>query len=664
MLALLIEPNSGQPPVFPADPSGHQRALAEALAHALRKVAAAGPLLIVLDDLHWADMPSLRALDAALELLQSSEVMVLGLARPELQRRFPHLFSAAPTLRLTLGRLNADESVALVNCLLPRDPAAAELGRIVQLGEGNPFFLEELVNARASGDETFPDSVLAVVEARLEARDEEERAVLAAASLFGTSFWEGAVRDVMTAEGRSEFASSALTRLVAAQLLITRASSRFPGERELAFRHALLREGALARLCRTDMQRGHLAAARWLERNGEDDPSVLAHHFALGGDREQTGHYSVESARKARNAFDYPLLAALAEQALAMDLPAKHQGNLHEELAHVYAIRGDYERAKVHAGMRASLISGPDMFSLARQMMSIVEHEDVPDLRQATDPFDEIIDCAVEPGTEAMACPALAWPLWELYCMGFGNALRARIAKCGDAIARIASGYPTAVCWRFENLSFVHIGERYELEVAHERLLQNEALAETLGDRIALNITLAALCAAAVERGCPEEAVALGKRTSAALLYASQREVFHYANIEALVALERWDDAEQALSAARAMNPGTTTDRGRLDAAEGLLALARGQHARAELALNVAAHRLGRVPPEHAVVVLRHARLCAQKGELARASALLGEAEARHEWLLAQGYIGKLTGLLAATRAELSGVDGRAENDA
>src|SRR6185369_3669679 len=94
-----------------------------------------------------------------------------------------------------------------------------------------------------------------------------------------------------------------LNLLVAQEVLLRRPVSRFPAEREFAFRHALLREGAYAMLTDDDRRLGHRLAATWLEGAGEGDPLILAEHFDRGQQLERAaGHYLHASERALRGA--------------------------------------------------------------------------------------------------------------------------------------------------------------------------------------------------------------------------------------------------------------------------------------------------------------------------------------------------------------------------
>jgi hypothetical protein len=147
------------------------------------------PLIVVVEDVHWGDVASVGFLDAALRALAQRPFFVVALARPEVHQRFPSLWSGRDPQLVRLGPLLPKASERLVRAALGDgvDPAAVE--RIVARAEGNAFFMEELIRATVDGaGEALPDTVLGMVQARLDALGPEAKRILRAASLFGPIF--------------------------------------------------------------------------------------------------------------------------------------------------------------------------------------------------------------------------------------------------------------------------------------------------------------------------------------------------------------------------------------------------------------------------------------------------------------------------------------------
>jgi hypothetical protein len=147
------------------------------------------PVILVVEDLHWGDVASVGFIDAALRALAGRPFFVMALARPELHERFPALWPERDVQTIRLGPLLPKASERLVRAALGEgvDPAAVQ--RIVARAEGNAFFMEELIRAAEGGaDESLPDTVLGMVQARLDALGAEAKRILRAASLFGPIF--------------------------------------------------------------------------------------------------------------------------------------------------------------------------------------------------------------------------------------------------------------------------------------------------------------------------------------------------------------------------------------------------------------------------------------------------------------------------------------------
>src|SRR5262249_17512232 len=140
--------------------------------------------------------------------------------------------------------------------------------------------------------------------------DDEARRILRAASIFGETFWVGGVAALLGGAERTLWVHDRLRELVEQEVIVRRGESRFAGEEEVSFRHALLREGAHAMLTDEDRALGHRLAAEWLEPRGEQDMLVLAEHFEKGGSGERAGHCYLRAAERARSSGDN--MAALA----------------------------------------------------------------------------------------------------------------------------------------------------------------------------------------------------------------------------------------------------------------------------------------------------------------------------------------------------------------
>jgi eukaryotic-like serine/threonine-protein kinase len=170
------------------------------------------------------------------------------------------------------------------------------IGRAVEQSDGNALFLEELIRMVAEGrGEAPPETVLAVLQARLMRMEPGARQVLLAASIFGRTFWSVGLDELLGQQGASE---EHLRQLVEREVIEPQPDGRFPGMAEYRFRHALVRDAAYGLVPDSHRPRGHWLAGAWLERMGEPDPVVLATHYQLGQQLEVAAHFYTQAAEQ------------------------------------------------------------------------------------------------------------------------------------------------------------------------------------------------------------------------------------------------------------------------------------------------------------------------------------------------------------------------------
>ncbi len=273
--------------------------------------AGAAPVVIALEDLHWADAPSLRFLDEALRALRDRPLLVLGFGRPELLTAAPELFRRHHPTELRLAPLAPRACEALVRGALG-DVDASTIARLVERSAGNAFYLEELIRAVAAGQGgELPPTVMAMVHARLDAVPPAQRRLLRAGSVLGRAFARGSVA-ALVGEPAADLVAP-LGELVARELLGQRVAAASPDDDVFTFRHELVREAAYAMLTADDRRAGHHAAAAWLEARGAGDAVVLAQHWELGGEPARAASWYRRAAEAALAANDFAgVLAAVA----------------------------------------------------------------------------------------------------------------------------------------------------------------------------------------------------------------------------------------------------------------------------------------------------------------------------------------------------------------
>jgi hypothetical protein len=279
------------------------------------------PTVIVLEDLHWGDQPTVAFVDAALRTLRERPLFVLALARPEVELRFPRLWAEREVQSIRLGELGKKASERLVREVLGDRATDSLVARIVERAAGNAFYLEELVRAAAESrrddDVALPETVLAMVQARLEAMEPEARQVLRAASVFGQVFWSGAVTALLGRDAETtSITRDWLAEVVRREVVTERRAGKFYGETEYTFRHALVRDAAYAMLTDADRELGHRLAAQWLERVGEPEALVLAEHFERGGERTRAVGWWRRAAEQALGGNDLGAALARVERGL------------------------------------------------------------------------------------------------------------------------------------------------------------------------------------------------------------------------------------------------------------------------------------------------------------------------------------------------------------
>ncbi len=263
----------------------------------LEQIAADRTTVLVFEDLHWAGEGMLAFLDHLATQLAGVPLLVVSTTRPELYERYPGQGAGLPTVRL--AALSENESGQLVAGLLESTALPAELQQaVLDRAAGNPLFTQEFVallhdreliarkgaswELRRDAEVPVPDSVQAVIAARLDTLDPKAKSLLGDAAVIGKVFWAGALTEM---GDRDPFATAArLGELVRRELIAPARRSSMAGEAEYSFGHALVRDVAYEQLPRTARVPRHLAAAVWIEAKVADRVAdfadVLAHHYA------------------------------------------------------------------------------------------------------------------------------------------------------------------------------------------------------------------------------------------------------------------------------------------------------------------------------------------------------------------------------------------------
>lgn len=323
------------------------------------------PVILILEDLHWADGPTVHFVDAALRSLAESPLLVVALARPEIADRFVGLWSERALMHFALPPLTKKACARIVGSLL--DTAdATQVALIVKRAEGNPFVLEEVVRAAAEGLDISRGSatptVLAMAQARFDAIGGDAKRVLRAGAVFGETFAAEGVHALIGGDERA--LTEWLDILSAREVVFPRARTTPTGigaalPYEWSFRHALLRDAAYELLTDEDRIRAHEAAALWLEGRGHVEPAVLAEHFERGGNTEKAAYWTCGTAVQLLEANQFAEAVERVGHGVRLqpDSPTLARLRLVEAQAHFW--RTEYVQAEEAA--RRALLTNDDV---------------------------------------------------------------------------------------------------------------------------------------------------------------------------------------------------------------------------------------------------------------------------------------------------------------
>jgi class 3 adenylate cyclase/ATP/maltotriose-dependent transcriptional regulator MalT len=244
------------------------------------QLADAQPLVLVFEDVHWAEEPLLDLVEHLARSLRSAPVLILAIARPELLDTRPSWGGGIRSASaIDLARLDQRESEELADALLSRgEVPPAQRALVLERAEGNPLFLEEI--ARALGDdgalERIPDTVQALIAARIDRLAPDEKCVLQSAALVGRVFWQGAISRLAP----NLDVAPLLDVLAEREFVVPEERSTISGEAAYRFAHVLIRDVAYAGLSKAERADQHRVFAAWIEDRARDElAEIRAHHL-------------------------------------------------------------------------------------------------------------------------------------------------------------------------------------------------------------------------------------------------------------------------------------------------------------------------------------------------------------------------------------------------
>jgi len=282
------------------------------------------PLLVIFEDLHWADPGLLDLIEYLATHIRDEPLVIVGLTRPEFIDRRPG-WGSGLFAHTTIGLepLSSAETFILAERLVVKSVGLKEaIERLAEASEGNPLFVEELTSALTEGHELgsdLPTTVRAAIAARLDGLPNTARAVLLDASVMGRTFWRGVLSAL---RGQREL-DEALAALEVRDFIRRVPSSRVRGDIEYLFKHMLIRDVAYATLPRSLRRERHAAVARYIESaagQARDLAAFLAHHWREAGEPNKAVDYLMLAAEQALDGW--ALEEAVSHFNAALDLAA------------------------------------------------------------------------------------------------------------------------------------------------------------------------------------------------------------------------------------------------------------------------------------------------------------------------------------------------------
>ena len=352
------------------DPREVRRELVSSWRWLLTAMAEERSLVMVIEDLHWADPMMLEVLEDLVVTVEGGILMVCT-ARPD--PTAPHVLWATAIRNfssLHLDPLSLEESVQLVSLLLGIDEVPEPfIDRVLAAAEGNPFFIEEILHRLIDEGSvvlredrwhiavdvagiSVPDNVQAVIQARIETLSADERRVLQHAAVMGRTFLAAAVAELTDLSSVDE----TLTALVRKQFVTLLPASSVRTEAEFSFKHILIRDIAYESLPRAERGRAHAALARWVESKRAvrttELADLLAHHYerAFHWSRDEplrrsARSYSLEAARHSLRRFAIRPAEVYGRQAVDLSRGSAERIEALEALGDLYALASKGESA-------------------------------------------------------------------------------------------------------------------------------------------------------------------------------------------------------------------------------------------------------------------------------------------------------------------------------
>jgi class 3 adenylate cyclase/tetratricopeptide (TPR) repeat protein len=333
-----------------------------------REAARPSGLVILLEDLHWADDTSLDTMERVILSAGPAPVMVVCTTRPVLFEDRPGWGTSCGGSLVPLEPLSDGQAGSLLDEMGLTAGVLPETVResIIGSSEGNPFYLEELVRmlvedglVRNEGEGwtldpgrvpsiRVPSSLTAVLQARFDMLPRDEQVVLQMSSVIGRTFWDRAVDSLAAMDEDLESRTAqCLESLSCREMVDASAESAFEGAREFCFRHALLRDATYESVLRRDRRIYHSRAADWLMRNAgerlDEFSSLVAEHLAGAGRGREAFLLLERAGRHAASRYSNIEAESCFRKALSLldSEDAMGRFGVLEELSRLHELTGD-----------------------------------------------------------------------------------------------------------------------------------------------------------------------------------------------------------------------------------------------------------------------------------------------------------------------------------
>ncbi len=514
-------------------------------------VAAKMPVILYLDDIHWADDGSLDFVNHLMRSCRAVPLMIFSLARPALLERRPSWGEGETAHdRLTLELLTKRESRQLVEEILRHAQSIPQALRELVVGgaEGNPFYVEELikmlidqrvilpggsqwrVDASRLVEVRVPSTLTGVLQARLDGLSAWEKIVVQRASIIGREFWDQAVEflGAQLGEGLHDPSSAdtraALEKLRRKELIYRREASTFIGAKEYLFKHAILRDVTYESVLKRERRKLHKLAADWLiERSGErvdQFAATIAEHYEHARVAANAAEWYGRAGEQARDAYAPEAAIGFYRKALSFGATAADASPetrareilWHEGLGEALWMQARFPDAvEAYKTMHELAEDAGDHLAQARACNGLASVQDrVGDYRAMLESAKSAGRLARAAGTSARAVKELARAMdrqgWAAYRLG--DAAEA-IRLCDQALNLAVELGASASRERGHSLKslgvvYLMLGQFAEAEICFEQAME---LHRELGNRRGVGNLLNSLGEAARLRGDYQAAV-------------------------------------------------------------------------------------------------------------------------------------------------------------